>query len=94
MASEAVATGLIQRIESACLPLRSFPKLGPGRDRLAPNLRVTFEGRYAIYYTHDEHDIIVVRVLHGARDVENIARDGGFAQVRSDRPAGPIGDEE
>lgn len=41
-------------------------------------LRVTFEGRYAIYYTHDEVALTVVRVLHGARDLAALVNGGTF----------------
>lgn len=78
-ASETVATRFIGRIEAACAPLCRFPRSGPARDRLAPGLRVTFEGRYAIYYTHDERNLVIVRMLHGARDVAALAERGGLA---------------
>jgi len=42
-------------------------------------LRVIFEGKYAIYYTHDDRELVIVRVLHGARDVDAIAAQGGLA---------------
>ena len=45
---------------------------------LAMGLRVTFEGRYAIYYTHDEVALTVVRVLHGARDLAALVDRGTF----------------
>ena len=77
-ASETVATRLIARIDGACEPLRHFPLSGPARDWLAPGLRVTFEGRYAIYYAHDERTLTIVRVLHGIRDVATVAQRGGF----------------
>jgi toxin ParE1/3/4 len=41
-------------------------------------LRVTFEGSYAIYYTYDDHAVLIVRVLHGARDAAAVAERGGF----------------
>ncbi len=38
-----------------------------------------FEGNYAIYYTVAEIEIVIIRVLHGARDAAAIAERGGFA---------------
>ncbi|HLH50824.1 MAG TPA: type II toxin-antitoxin system RelE/ParE family toxin [Roseiarcus sp.] len=77
--SEATATRLVATIMKACEPLRQFPLAAPARENLAPGLRVSFAGRYAIYYLHDEHDLTIVRVLHGARDAAALAELGGFA---------------
>ena len=41
-------------------------------------MRVTFYRAYAIYHLPRTRDVIVLRVLHGARDVEAIAERGGF----------------
>jgi toxin ParE1/3/4 len=51
---------------------------GPPRDQLAPNLRVVFQGNYAIYYVVRANELIIVRVLHGARDIAAIAEQGGL----------------
>lgn len=37
-----------------------------------------FAGSYAIYYMHDDCDIVIIRVLHGARDIAALAERGGF----------------
>ncbi|WP_442936685.1 hypothetical protein [Nostoc sp.] len=37
-----------------------------------------FEGNHAIYYTVSEAEIIIIRVLHGARDANALAERGGF----------------
>ncbi len=57
----------------------------PAREQFAPGLRVTFSGNYAIYYVHDEHELVIVRVLHGARDAAALAEHGGFAVRDPDR---------
>jgi plasmid stabilization system protein ParE len=44
-----------------------------------PGLRVTFHGAYAIYDQPTETEIVIVRVLHGARDAAAIADRSGFA---------------
>ncbi len=55
------------------------PLIGPKREQFAPGLRVTFHGKYAIYYIPTETELVIVRVLHGARDVVAFAERGGFA---------------
>jgi plasmid stabilization system protein ParE len=42
-------------------------------------LRVIFHGKYAIYYLPRVDEIIIVRVLHGSRDIAHVAEEGGFA---------------
>jgi toxin ParE1/3/4 len=70
---------LLARIKGACVRLIEFPLSGAPRERLAPGLRAIFEGNYAIYYSTTETELILVRVLHGARDAAAIAERGGFA---------------
>jgi len=55
-----------------------FPLSCPERRQLAPDLRVLFYGAYAVYYRSDDQAVVVVRVLHGARDLGTIADQGGF----------------
>ncbi len=59
--------------------MQEFPLSGPPRDQLALGLRVTFHGAYAIYYTPRLDALVIVRVLHGARDAAALAERGGFA---------------
>jgi toxin ParE1/3/4 len=59
--------------------LRHFPLSGPAREWLAPGLRVTFHQAYAVYYTALPEAVVIVRVLHGARDVAALAARGGLA---------------
>ncbi|MEH1782705.1 MAG: type II toxin-antitoxin system RelE/ParE family toxin [Nostoc sp.] len=77
-ASETIATKLLERIEKATRLLLTAPFAGAARSQLADGLRVIFEGNYAIYYTVSETEIIIIRVLHGARDANTLAERGGF----------------
>jgi len=58
--------------------VRHFPLAAPARAHLAPGLRVTIHGAYAIYYRPLPDAVVIVRVLHGARDAAAIAERGGF----------------
>lgn len=60
--------------------MRHFPLAAPAREWLAPGLRVTFHGAYAIYYQPRADEIVIIRVLHGARDTTAIAGHGGFGE--------------
>ena len=46
--------------------------MGTKRDHLVPGLRALFFRDYVIYYMINDSEIIIVRVLHGSRDVEAI----------------------
>ncbi|HWA88913.1 MAG TPA: type II toxin-antitoxin system RelE/ParE family toxin [Rhizomicrobium sp.] len=76
--SEATATRFVAAIQAHFEPLRHFPLSAAPRPQLAPGLRVTFHRPYAIYYRPAAGAVVIVRVLHGARDVVAIAEKGGF----------------
>jgi toxin ParE1/3/4 len=78
-ASDTTATRLLEKIRDACEPLRHFPLSGATREQFAPGLRAGFVGNYVIYYRSDERDLVIIRVLHGARDAAALAEHGGFA---------------
>jgi toxin ParE1/3/4 len=46
------------------------PGIGRKRDQWQPNLRSTREGNYLILYLQIEDGIEIVRVVHGAREIE------------------------
>jgi plasmid stabilization system protein ParE len=52
---------------------------GAPRPHLAPDLRVVFYEKYAIYYLPLPAEIVIVRVLYGSRDIASITDEGGFA---------------
>ncbi|NYT77097.1 type II toxin-antitoxin system RelE/ParE family toxin [Alcaligenaceae bacterium] len=78
-ASEKTAQHFISKLQETCRKVLSFPEGQPARPLIASNLRVTFHGAYAIYYTYTEDTVYSVRVLHGARDISRIMAKGGFS---------------
>jgi toxin ParE1/3/4 len=76
-ASEAAATGLIDKIKDDREPFGIFPSLLLARAFRARAARC-FLWQLAIYYLHDERELVIVRVLHGARDAGALAAHGGF----------------
>jgi toxin ParE1/3/4 len=79
--SEKTATRFVGAIEATFEPLKHFPLSGPARDQLAPGLRVTFHSPYAIYYRPLPDRVVIVRILHGARDIAALAERGGLAST-------------
>lgn len=77
--SGSFATEFLTRIEARFNQALSHPHSGAPRPHLGRDLRVILYEKYAIYYLLRTDEIIVVRVLHGSRDIGTIADDGGFA---------------
>ena len=75
-----MASRFIAAIQASFEPVRHFPLAGPAREEFAPGLRVTFHRPYAIYYKPlPDAVVIIIRVLHGARDAAGLAERGAFA---------------
>ena len=83
-----MAIGFIGAIVAAFEPIRHFAFAAPLREKLAPELRVTFHAAYAIYYRPITEAIVIIRVLHGARDADALAERGGFVE-RTNRGQSP-----
>jgi toxin ParE1/3/4 len=73
-----MATRLVSDIQAGFEVLLHSPLIGPRREMFAAGLRVTFRGNYAIYYLPTGTELVIVRILHGARDLRAIAERGGF----------------
>ena len=56
--------------------LESFPGAGRPRDDLHPGLRSWPIDHYVVFYTSDEREIRIVRIIHGARDVQPVFSQG------------------
>lgn len=67
-----IALSFINSIEGKCETLASSPEIGRKRDNLAPELRSFPYRSYVIFYRHKKSVIEIIRILHGARDIEAI----------------------
>jgi toxin ParE1/3/4 len=79
-AGEDIAASFVTAIGAAFEPVRHFPLAASAREHLAAGLRVTFHRAYAIYYQPRSDEVVIIRVLHGARDVAAIAESEGFRE--------------
>lgn len=57
------------KIDQAVKLLADFPGIGADRSEFAPSLRSWPVGKYLIFYLPLRDGIVVVRVLHGMRDL-------------------------
>ncbi|MGH6903894.1 MAG: type II toxin-antitoxin system RelE/ParE family toxin [Geminicoccaceae bacterium] len=70
--SPRAADRLLDRIEAQCRLLADNPRLGRARPEIAPDARAWIVARYLVLYREQDDGIEVVRVVHGARRVEQI----------------------
>ena len=71
----AVAGAYIDRIETACLALETFPERGTRRDDLRPGVRTMgFERRATIVFQVLESEVVIIRIFYGGRDYERLLR--------------------
>jgi len=68
--SPRAADRLLDRIEAQCRLLADNPRLGRARPEIAPDARAWVVGQYLVLYREQDDGIEVVRVVHGARRVE------------------------
>jgi toxin ParE1/3/4 len=73
-----VANRFILALRKHFEPLRTFPNSGAPRDHVRPGLRVVFHQPYAIYYRPLPEAVVIIRVVHGARDLTALSESGGF----------------
>jgi toxin ParE1/3/4 len=66
------AERLMERIEAAEDRLGEFPQIGQARPEIRADLRHWPVGAYLILYRVGEDEIIIVRVVHGARDLSGL----------------------
>lgn len=66
------ADAFIDKLYETMQLLADKPGAGRHREELAPGIQSFPFGRYLIFYRVVGGEIEIVRVLHGARDIENI----------------------
>jgi len=69
------ADRVLADIAAACKVLAENPAVGRLREELACGLRSFAVGKYVVFYRLARGGIVVVRVLHGARDVQRDIRE-------------------
>lgn len=74
--SLAAADRWVDKLDEKFQLLSSQPLMGREREELSASLRSFPFGRYMIFYVPIADGIDVVRVLHGARDVDAVFGEG------------------
>jgi toxin ParE1/3/4 len=66
------ALRFLDEVDNVLKKLADFPGLGRSRDELGPGLRSFPAGNYVLFYRATAEAIDLVRVLHGARDLDRL----------------------
>ena len=64
----------VDAVDAAAGRLAGFPALGRARDEVIVGVRSLAVGKYLIFYAESPDGVDVLRVLHGARDLDEILR--------------------
>ena len=68
----ASAVSFVDEWLAACARISEQPRAYRRREDLAGGLRQAVEGRYLIVFTAGEEGVVIERVLHGARRLEDL----------------------
>ncbi len=66
------AVSFIDELMGVCARIGERPRAFPRRDDLAKGLRQAVHGRYLVLFTADDKGVVIERVLHGARRLEDL----------------------
>ena len=66
------AVSFINEIEAVCARIARQPRACRRRDDLAEGLRQAVHGRYLILFSESPAGVVIERVIHGARRLEDL----------------------
>ena len=73
--SPTTADGFLDRLNGRIDTLAEFPERGAARPEFGKDVRFLAEGKYLVFYHVLVASVEVVRVVHGARELRDLALD-------------------
>ncbi|WP_347486169.1 type II toxin-antitoxin system RelE/ParE family toxin [Vandammella animalimorsus] len=71
------ALSFVRELRAQCQRIALSPRSYRLRPELGKSIRSCAHGRYVIFFESDEHDaVLIVRILHGARDLPALFQAG------------------
>jgi|SRR5262245_36013299 toxin ParE1/3/4 len=64
------AVTYVRELRERAFRIGEFPHAGPPRPRWGENIRIAVHGKYLIIYRVRDETVQILRVLHGARDLD------------------------
>lgn len=68
------ARSYVRKIDSSAQALITNPHLGKGRNEIKEGLRSLVVEKHILFYRLHEESVIILRILHTSRDIEELAR--------------------
>ena len=68
------ALTFIRELRQRCEQIADMPRAAPLRPELGAGVRVVVFGRYLICYAERGDDVVIERIVHGARSLRNLFR--------------------
>jgi toxin ParE1/3/4 len=69
------AVTYVRELQERCLRIAEFPHAGPPRPQWGEGIRIAIHGKYVIVYRVRDETVQVLRVVHGARDLDALFAD-------------------
>jgi len=66
------AENFVTELRTHCERLQANPRIHPARRSLPGNIRIAPHGNYLIVYREIDGTVEIVRVVHGARNLEDL----------------------
>jgi toxin ParE1/3/4 len=66
------ALSFVRKLRDRCRAIASSPLAAPLRPELGKGIRMVVFGDYVIFYRHSRTQVIIDRILHGARDIQRL----------------------
>ena len=66
------ALSYVAELEAKTRQIAERPASFPKRDDISPGLRAAVHGRYLLLFRERDDEIRIVRVIHGARDLNRV----------------------
>jgi len=70
------ALTFITELRNQCARIAASPKAFRARPELGANIQSSAYGNYVIFFQNNSNEICIVRVLHGAMDIESKFTEG------------------
>ncbi len=68
------ANSFVEELQERCQEMSRHPTAFPLRAELEPGLRIGVHGKYLIFFKSTDEEMLVVRILHGARDLTKLLK--------------------
>lgn len=73
--NQARAVTFVEELRQRAASLARFPNAGPPRPQWGEGVRIAVHGRYLVIYRVRNDTVQVLRILHGARDLDRLLSD-------------------